>query len=108
MDGSNFLAALSTEALQKMEIVIQRSAAMAARVKLNREACGGAAALRRQVLQTSSSDRSDCAPDEAAPPVSYQPADSWICSVTSEQDVTLAEDQHLWTQLARLKHPFCP
>ncbi|CAL8471220.1 g10762 [Coccomyxa elongata] len=69
VDGSNFKAALGTESLQKMDIVINRSAPMAARVARDRAAAGGAAAVRAQVLQKSAADRGGCPPDQAAPPL---------------------------------------
>lgn len=71
VDGTNFKPALGTESLQKMDIVINRSAPMAARVAVDRAAAGGAAAVRAQVLQTAAADRDGCLPDQAAPPVRF-------------------------------------
>ncbi len=71
VDGGNFKTGLSTEALKKMDLVINRSAPMAARVTLDRAANGGAAAIRAQVLQTDAADRGGCPPDQAAPPVCF-------------------------------------
>ena len=48
VDLTNFKAALGQNALDVIEIIIGRSASMAANVKKHREALGGLAALRRE------------------------------------------------------------
>ena len=68
-DETNFKAALGQNALDAMEIIINRSKNMTARVAKYRQAQGGLAALKRQVLQTNNDERGGCLPNEAAAPL---------------------------------------
>ena len=69
VDESNFKAALGQNALDAMEVIINRSKNMAASVAEYRQAQGGLAALKRQVLQTSNDERGGCLPNEAEAPL---------------------------------------
>ena len=69
VDLTNFKAALGQNALDVIEIIIGRSASMATNVEKQREALGGLAALRREVLQTRDTDRGGCRPNEAESPL---------------------------------------
>ena len=69
VDGTNFKAALGQNALDAIEIIINRSKHMAASVAKYRAAQGGRAALQRQVLQTSNAERGGCLSNEAESPL---------------------------------------
>lgn len=69
VDLTNFKAALGQNALDVIEIIIGRSASMAANVENQREALGGLAALRGEVLQTRDTDRGGCRPNEVESPL---------------------------------------
>ncbi len=69
VDETNFKAALGQNALDAMEIIINRSKNMAASVAKYRQAQGGLAALKRQVLQTNNDERGGCLPNEAETPL---------------------------------------
>lgn len=69
VDETNFKAALGQNALDAMEIIINRSKHMAASVAEYRQAQGGLATLKRQVLQTSTAERGGCLPNEAEAPL---------------------------------------
>ncbi len=69
VDETNFKAALGQNALDAMEVIINRSKHMAASVAEYRQAQGGRAALKEQVLQTSNAERGGCLPNEAEAPL---------------------------------------
>ena len=69
VDETNFKAALGQNALDAMEVIINRSEFMAKNIAEYREAQGGLQALKEQVLQTSTDEREGCLPNEAQPPL---------------------------------------
>ena len=69
VDETNFKAALGRNALDAMEVIINRSKFMAKNITKYRQAQGGLQALREQVLQTSADEREGCLPNEAQPPL---------------------------------------
>ena len=69
VDETNFQAALGQNALDAIEVIINRSKRMAASVAEDQQAQGGRAALKRQVLQTSNNERGGCLPNEAQAPL---------------------------------------
>ena len=68
VDETNFKAALGQNALDAMEIIINRSKNMAGAVAEYRQAQGGLAALKKAVLQVSNAERG-CNPNEAEAPL---------------------------------------
>ena len=69
VDVTNFKAALGQNAVDAMEIIINRSKNMTASVAKYRQAQGGLAALKGQVLQSSNNARGGCLPNEAETPL---------------------------------------
>ena len=68
VDETNFKASMGRNALDAMEVIIQRSKFMAGHVAEDRQANGGLAALTQDVLQVSNAERG-CNPNEAEPPL---------------------------------------
>ena len=78
VDETNFKATLGKNALDAMEIIINRSKNISKTVAEYRAAQGGLAALKRQVLQTSNEERGGCLPNEAETPL-VGPSPCTVC-----------------------------